>query len=222
MILVDENRNIIQHYGVLGMKWGVRKSEYESLRNKAENVYKTQSSVKNNIPRADLKSALWLSKTTSQKVFSTAFSASVNALVSYNLTKALNPSALSDPKKLVKTIGLNAVKNAAIMAVSKEIASKSAMKRYTDSGQKDMSKKQYKHISPEQIGEKAFGLALRVAPLVIKAGTIGVKSAYVKKMENKARVDSWGNRLLNAPGKGSTMHTIFDDGYMSILEKIGS
>ena len=61
-----------------------------------------------------------------------------------------------------------------------------------------------------------------VAPFVKAYGGVTVHALAERKRQRQAAVDarmkSWGPNLLDK--KTSEYHTIYDDGYMSVLEKI--
>jgi hypothetical protein len=102
------------------------------------------------------------------------------------------------------------------------MAGRSSMKRYKYSGERNISKKQYKRFTPELALQKSVKLATIFGPTLVKVSEAGLKAAYVNKINNQARVDKWGQNLLPQPGKTAGMHTIYDNGYMSILEKLGN
>ena len=70
MSITERYNNEIYHYGVKGMKWGVRKSEYKSMSKRQKKQVRDEY-------RADKK---WLKNIVNQKTYYTAWRNEVNAL----------------------------------------------------------------------------------------------------------------------------------------------
>jgi hypothetical protein len=201
----------LKHYGVLGQKWGVITKREGDLRSKAKNVVKTQSKLASKTG-LDVDSAVWMSKSVGEKAFQTLQIAAFSATMNYALRVGMGK------KTDIKQVALKAIKDAAVGVAIAEYGGRSSLKRYDTSGKRDMSKKQYKHLTPELAGAAAIYYGVKFAPLAGRLSKLGLQYAANKHAQNRARVDAWGQNIL--PKKTSEFHTVYDDGYMSILEKI--
>ena len=167
-MIIKEEDVVITHFGVQGMRWGVRKERYEQNREKAKNI-------------------------------------------------------LKDPKEIAK-LALNIAKKTATSTLLNEVSSTSSLRRYDKSGAKDISRKQYKKhsLTPEIAVSRGIKLGMAVAPFVKTFGGVTVHTLAEYKRQRQAAVDarmkSWGPNLLDK--KTSEFHTIYDDSYMSVLERI--
>jgi len=220
MFIVDEERTL-SHFGVTGMKWGVRRDAFlereRALRNKAENIVKTQSkSEKANA--FDVGSAAYMSKTAAQKIFSTVAMQIIGTIAAQAITGKLT-TVVSDRAQLKRTITKIAMSSALKLGTT-ELKGRGSLKRYTQKGEKDLSKKQYKWMTPEHALAATIKTAVMMTPFLAAIGKQKLRSVVKNKYETQKRVDKWGDHLLGT--KTSDMHTIFSDpeGYMSVLAKI--
>ena len=219
-MIIKEANVVITHYGVLGMRWGVRKDRYAQNRQKAENILKTQSNNKN-MNKSDLDAAKWMSRSVPDKVANMVFKSAVGAVTSKLIFRG--PESFKDPKEIAK-LALSISKSAAIKTIIYEGLSMSALRRYDQSGAKDLSKKQYKRYSltPEKAIKNGIRLGFIAAPIIKSFGPKTVHILADHKRQRQAEVDArmkaWGPNLLDR--KTSEFHTIYDDGYLSVLERI--
>jgi len=219
-VIINDDDKVITHFGIRGMKWGIRKdknssSSNEALRLKAKSVVKRQRELSSSTG-ADLKFADWMSKTTSQKAVAQLPNVASSVAIGYVISNALG---IKFNKRILASAVIRGVRNAAIGTAVKEYAGRRVLKRYTDSGDRDKTKKQYKRLTPEVAISIGVATGVALAPIAGRVATAGLKSAVINKRKNEAAFNKWGANILDK--KTSEFHTIYDDGYMSILEKIG-
>jgi len=212
-MIVKDDQRVITHYGIRGMKWGIRNDgSADARRAKAKKITKNISTQDSMGAASDFANANWASKTVPEKMFGAMANTIALDMLGSMATQG-KPPDFKDPKWAV-----NLVVKAATTYGIKEINSNNALKRYTDEGKRDPTKKQYDGFTPEHaisLGIRGGLLAGRVA---VGIGTKKLVDVVKTRRETEARMDSWGSRLFDT--KTSDMHTIYDDGYMSILEKI--
>ena len=219
-MIIKEADVVITHFGVLGMRWGVRKDRYAQNREKAKNII-NQNLKERDVNIFDVKAAKWMSKSVPNKISGEFFKNAMNVTATALVAKG--PDAFKDPKEVSKLIA-SIAKKTATTSVLKEITSTSALKRYEQSGAKDKSKRQYKKVllTPEQAIVTGINVARAAAPIISFYGGIKVHELVYNKRQEQAAVDArmrkWGANLLDK--KTSEFHTIYDDGYMSVLERI--
>jgi hypothetical protein len=222
MIIIKEEDTVITHFGVQGMRWGIRKERYQQNREKAKNILKKQSNNKR-MNVNDLKSAEWMSKSVTDKISNTFFREAINSVIPKLIYEG--PDSLKDPKDISK-FALLVAERTAKKAIVKEAIFSASLRRYDQSGEKDFSKKQYKKhsLTPEKAVMNGILLGMNVAPIVKKYSPVVMSTLVNKQRKRKenidARMKSWGPNLLDK--KISEFHTTYDDGYLSVLERIKS
>ena len=219
-MIIKESDVVITHFGIQGMRWGVRKDRYEQNRDKAKNIVKVQSKKKD-MNKNDLAAAEWMSKSVPDKISGVFFR---NAVGTVAITLALKgPEALKNPTEIAN-IAKNVAKKTATTSLLNELSSASSLRRYEQSGAKNISKKQYKKnsLTPEKAIINGIRIGMVVAPFVKTYAPGTIHALAERKRERQAAVDarmkSWGPNLLDK--KTSEFHTIYDDGYLSVLERI--
>ena len=149
-MIIKEADVVITHFGIQGMRWGVRKDRYEQNRQKASNIVSKNKDSKS-MNKQDLTAAEWMSKPVSDKIASEIFKNTINVAAEYVLTGTV--SKLKDPETIAKTAA-HILKRTAMTTALKEVSSAAAIiKRYKTTGEKDYSVKQYKRnsLTPEQL-----------------------------------------------------------------------
>ena len=219
-MIIKESDVVITHFGIQGMRWGIRKDKFAQNREKAKNILRTQAHNKQ-MNVVDKQAAEWMSRSVPDKVANMFFKDAVGAAVAQLIF--IGPESLKDPK-VIEKLALSVAKSTAKKTVIKEILSTSSLRRYDQSGQKDLSKKQYKKhsLTPEKAIQNGIRLGMIVGPIVKRYGPMTIHTLAERKRERQAAVDarmkSWGPNLLDK--KTSEFHTIYDDGYLSVLERI--
>ena len=147
-MIIKEDDVVITHFGIRGMRWGVRKEAFKSkekkLREKALNVLSNKNEFSN---KNDMQAAEWMSKPLPEKAAVVALNAGIKLGVAYGLRKAFN---LPGPAISLKDLKKTAV-DTTLDIVSREAHGRSSLKRYEQSGKQNLSKKQYKKMTPESI-----------------------------------------------------------------------
>ena len=134
-MIIKEEDVVITHFGVKGMRWGIRKERYEQNREKTKNILKTQSRNKE-MNVHDLASAEWMSKSIPDKISGVFFRNAVSTVANKMLIQG--SESLKDPKEIAK-LALIIAKKTATSTLLNEVSSTSSLRRYDKSGAKDIS-----------------------------------------------------------------------------------
>lgn len=180
------------HYGVIGQKWGVITKREGTLRSKAANVVSTQKDLSNQT-KSDVKSAKWMSQPLSSKVTQVVLPVVTSAAVYYGMTKALKvPMSKKAMFKVVK----EATTTSIALAVTKEAQGRSVLRRYDEKGNRDLTKKQYKSLTPETI--IAIGAAVGFSAYRVYNG-LGLKNyKSVKSDPSKTKIgQEWVSNYID-------------------------
>lgn len=88
-MIINDNDKVITHFGVRGMKWGIRKSKEQinSDRQKIKNILEKNKSDINRYEKSSLKYA---AKSPLQKAISTVAFSTVGPVLAYVMSKAQN------------------------------------------------------------------------------------------------------------------------------------
>jgi len=76
-MIIKEADVVITHFGIQGLRWGVRKDRYEQNRQKASNIVSKNKDSKA-MNKQDLTAAEWMSKPVSDKIASEIFKNTIN------------------------------------------------------------------------------------------------------------------------------------------------
>ncbi len=226
MIIIRSDPNTLQHYGVMGMRWGIRKDSVselkENLRKKiatAQEHEKVLQEQARNIAakkrtgnlsdRFDTKLSEYASQTLKEKVISETLHVGMSMAVS-----AVFDSAISGKQLTMQTLldsAVKSVKNRAIDIGAKELSSRRLMQRYDKMGNKKPGSKSYKRLNPE--AKLYFGVkaAAKFAPRVAKFASKRVSSIRNKRQE--ARIADFMDTRF------SDYSVIYENGNMSVLER---
>lgn len=185
----------LKHYGVLGMKWGVRKEREQAIREKASKILSRHKSSGGIHLGTDKQRIEYMSKPLSTRIGKTLKAVTaqlvVGEILSGNFAKYGNLSKTDVAKKLTK-VAATVVANVAL----NDTLAKSAMKRYSDEG-KRIGKS--KIITREDIIQTSVGVGLSALP--VAKMMLGMKAFQLNKerVANESKVNQWGGRLLEAP-----------------------
>lgn len=205
----------LMHYGVLGMKWGVRKDSpviNDTYRAKAKAVSENKYAQAGDIRRAKyardplaIRAGKVLARNVTSKVLT-------DVLIG-NAGKYKNMSK----KDIAKTVASLMSKTAVDVAINDAIA-KSAMRNYNDKGLVTTKGRGTKLLTKEDFMESGVALGQAAYSTAKFAAAAGMVKAMQNRNANEARVNKWGGRLLS---DSVPFETIWSDGDISILKKVG-
>lgn len=213
----------LQHFGVKGMRWGVRKSPEQEARSaarkKARDDYRekvAKVAANKYAQGSDRKRAEYASQPAAARIAKTAATIMAQTLIKDALTGNLGRYKNMSKAQIAKKMAGIAATTAANVVVDDALA-KSAMKNYTDKGTTVRgSKRSTKLVTKEDaiaIGINAGVSAARVGALV---GGMKLSSVMKDRAANEARFNAWGQNVL--PQKASEV--LWTDGDMSVLDKV--
>lgn len=189
----------LYHYGVKGMKWGVRRArqniqtKYKVHKVKNEDYRAKMAKVAKN-ERAwetDRKLAKFASKSTTGKVTSTVATNTAKALVGRAIMGKL-PQNKDEYMQLAKQIA----KQSAMDYATNEALAKSASKKYNNAGK--ALKKQKGVVSREDVYQLGIGLAKAAYPLASHVAGMKYGQMKAQREANEAKFNAWGGRILEA------------------------
>ena len=200
------------HYGVKGMKWGVRRYQDRSgsltalgkrrlqsmrdnetaYRKKLANITKNRNADASDIKRFEYRNQS-LARRFSRQVATVAVSTLIDDLTTGQYESYADMSKADIAKKLLKIGAIASVKT-----VVSDALAKSASKRYTDSGRRRKGAKDHLPTKEDKI-EIAIGIASNVADYAPLIGTIlHMKAAKIRGQRAKYEADflKWGGNIL--------------------------
>ena len=127
-MIIKEADVVITHFGIQGMRWGVRKDRYAQNRAKAKNILNAQSGNKE-MNKNDLKAAEWMSKSIPDKVASELFQKTVKTIVFQAAPAYLVSKSSFKDKKVLLSIASKIVKDTATEVALKEASASVSLRR---------------------------------------------------------------------------------------------
>ena len=213
----------LQHFGVKGMKWGVRRSPEQeaksAARKKAGEDYRKKAvkvAANNSAQVSDRKRARYASQPAAARITKTAATLVAQTLIADTLTGNLGRYKNMSKAQIAKKMAGLAATTAANVAVNDALA-KSAMKNYTDKGAAVRgTKRSTKIVTKEDVITFGIGIGVSAARLGALVGGMKLSSAMRDRAANEARFNAWGQNVL--PQKASEV--LWTDGDMSVLDKV--
>lgn len=197
-------KDILQHYGILGMHWGVHKPDLQGR----EKDYRTKlaKTLENskNIPKSDVKRFKYRNQSLPIRVGKNAASAAARAVAAAMIQAQLagrdwkKPFQYSTPatmRKLVKDVLAATAKE----TIKNDLLARSASTRYTSEG---VSKKpaaenaRRSRATREDLIEFGASVVPAAAGLARWAALTKVQDIKAKRIANAAMIRSWSGRLL--------------------------
>lgn len=200
--------NELHHYGVKGMKWGVRRakdtvSNYRAKRKAEEEAYRKKLSniSKNRYNNADaVARARYRNQSLKGRVGGEALRVATAAVlkeVMLGNTKRYQNMSKEQLALHLTSIAAGAVARTATNVVVKDALAKSASKRYNDDGKFKKGAKRQGLYTKERKIESLVSFGVTLAPIVGVGGAAWMRQAQAERAANEARVRQWGGRILN-------------------------
>jgi hypothetical protein len=180
----------LEHFGILGMKWGKRKAKNDLYRKKISNLVNNKSLEETD----DYKRFKYRNQHVASRIAKTSVGAITSMLVKDILTGKLNTYNYSNKKELTKRITSLAL-SVTRSVVLKDTLAKSASKRYSDSGKRLKGKKD-PLISKETLIETGVNTAIRITPLVSSLMKMKAARYRINKNKNEEIFNRWGANIL--------------------------
>lgn len=215
----------LMHYGVLGMKWGVRRyqekdgsltpagkkrysiSDAIDRRNQKEKAYRNKLTaiLKKSGDRmnwTDQKRFEYRNQNLATRVGKTAATVIAGKLAMDALSGGLMKYAYMSKAQIAKELSKIAVSTATNVAINDALA-KSASKRYTDDGNYTEAAKRKKTnslMTREDIAQVAIEAAVQAAPVIAFMGqmaSVKYAKAQARSAHNEEVFRSWGSNILS-------------------------
>ena len=217
--IICSSDTALMHYGVKGMKWGVRRSQSTldrlsgrvKLIKDNETAYRkklTAITSQENINKSDRKRFEYRNKNLASRVGETAVRSATGMLIGDLISGKIKDYGSMSKQELTKRLTHLATSTARNVVI-KDALAKSAAKGYTSDGKRVNGKKDRRLITKEDVIETSVNTAVSAAPFLGDAMRWTVAKAYAKKQANEARFRSWGQNIL--PEKVIEFVNISDD-----------
>lgn len=199
----------LEHFGILGMKWGRRKAKRQVYKNKLNKI----SENKNHITTGNERSAISYAKGSVGKKAARSIATSVvHTIMSDFMTGRINYGSMNKAQiasKLVSVAGL-----AGVHAVSKNAEAKLYSKKYNEQGNRKQNVNKY--LSRYDVAAVSVGVAGNMAPVIHSIAHMKLRDATLNRMSNQDKFRKWGGNILSEKAGRSTIWT---DGNMAILDR---
>ena len=184
----------LYHYGVKGMKWGVRKS-YNTAKESDKAYRKKLSNIADNeqASAADRKYAANASKPASVRVLKSASNVAIGVGFRLALKGLVDPTSKVDYGKLAKEVAKEVAKDYAV----NEALARSVATKYNDDGIKKNGKGP-SVVTREQAILTGVKVAKRTYPIASAVAGQKYGQAKARRAENERRFNQWGGNILEA------------------------
>ena len=197
---------VLCHHGILGQKWGIRRTpeqlghivkqrvnkardDEKRYREKLTAISKNKSANPN-----DVKRFKYRNQSLGKRVGKTAATVTAQMLIGDMLTGRISNYGSMSKAELTKKLTKIATTTAANVALNDALA-KSASKRYTDSGKRAKGVKDHL-LTKEDMIETGVSAAVRAAPFLHAALQIKVAQTYATRDRNEQEFNRWGKNIL--------------------------
>lgn len=212
----DKNE-YLKHYGILGMKWGIRKEREAATRSKMGKIAKRPITA---MRQTDIKRAKARNQPLPMRVAKNAGRAAVSILVGDILSGQVNYAKMSkaDVAARLSSIATSAVVNTAVQ----DALAASMAKNYTDDGKVKKGVKD-RLITKEDAIEAGIGGVLTAAPFLGELIKTKAFNTASKRSQNEAQFNNLmrQGRILSQPAKNfSAGEVLYSEKGMTIYDKI--
>ncbi|NCB47379.1 hypothetical protein EOM81_10235 [bacterium] len=189
--------NELYHFGVLGMKWGKRKSQERAYRSKLRKTIQKNDTLTSDFRAgSDMKRMKYRNNPLAVRYVGNMAGVLVKKVIGDVFSGKINDYATMDRKKLLMEASSVAAK-AAVKTKFKDLLSDSAAKNYDDAGniKKGVNTKTF--FTKQDLIETSVNTAVAVLPIANWALKTKYTSAIKEKEANRRKFESWGSRILS-------------------------
>ena len=205
MIVVNDE--YLKHYGIPGMRWGVRRANHNSSidkeakqKQKEEYQQKIKRLAKGEyVSNSDKKRFEYASKPLARRIAGQAAGVAVGIVIQDTIKSFGIPNYAKASKQELISRAIQITANTAKNVIVKDALAKSAAKKYGDNDKliKGTPKDGVFLGSREDKIETAINVIVpRAVGLGLKVGSAKMSSVLENRYENKKRYDAWGGNIL--------------------------
>jgi len=222
--LINHTHNELCHYGVLGMKWGVRRSkktlgqritqarqDEKAYRDKLKKAVERYDRPSANIrSQSDVKRMKYRSQPLAVRVGTTAATTLAGKVFTDMMTGKIHKYGDMSRGQIIKELTKIAGKTATNVAINDALA-KSASKNYDENGKIKKGVNTKRSMTKEDVMELGINMAVKTAPIAKWALQTKAYQVRREREMNEARFKSWGERII--PEKVGNIIELSEDDY---------